>query len=126
MNNQKPKISVTQPTGPIPGSLIRNWRQWKKMGTASNMILRWLKERAPIPFKTLPFPMIFNNKEMSLQHQQYVDQEIKKLLQSQAILAVNHIPTVVSPIGVVPKKNNKFRMIINLRYINIFMEILKF
>ena len=117
---------VTQPQNSIPGSLARHWKEWKKLGTVSNLMLRWIKEGVPIQFRSLPFPTILNNRQMSTQHQQYVDQEIIKLLQSGAISQVNQIPTVVSPIGVVPKKNGKLRMIIDLRYVNTFIQVTKF
>ncbi len=49
---------------------------------------------------------------------QFIDREISELLRAGAIRQCEDIPVCVSPINLVPKKNNSFRLITDLREIN--------
>lgn len=52
-----------------------------------------------------------------------INQEIQKLLDMNVIKEVNHHPNeFISPIFVVPKKNGEYRMILNLKELNEFIE----
>jgi hypothetical protein len=51
---------------------------------------------------------------------------VATLLTTGTILAVNSAPFLVSPLGVVPKAENKFRLILDLCYLNQFLEVRKF
>ncbi len=55
------------------------------------------------------------------QHKGFVNDAIKEMVESGALtrLPRGHRPTVVSPIGVVAKPHSdKFRLVINMRYVN--------
>ena len=57
----------------------------------------------------------------------FVDEAVAELLVAKAIRQVYRTPAVVSPLGVVPKiGSNKFRLIVNLRYVNKAMVIPRF
>ena len=57
----------------------------------------------------------------SLEHQDFVTGAVEEMVKAGAvsILPSGTIPTVISPLGVVPKPNSdKFRLIVNMRYVN--------
>jgi ribonuclease HI len=70
----------------------------------------WLKK--PPPQKHFP------NHNLNQEDELFVDQEILRLIQVGAVKEVKLKPRVISPIGVVPKKNNKKRLIVDLRFVN--------
>ena len=55
---------------------------------------------------------------MSVNHTAFVDFAINSLLHDGAIEKVSHKPHCVSPLGVVPKKDNKLRLVCDLRELN--------
>ena len=59
----------------------------------------------------------------SEQEEQIIDKEIEKLLEMQVITEVQHHPNeFISPIFVVPKKDGDYRMILNLKDLNQYIE----
>ena len=48
----------------------------------------------------------------------FIDSEIQRLLDGGAIKEVFEVPKCISPIGCVPKKSGKWRIILDLRYVN--------
>jgi hypothetical protein len=62
----------------------------------------------------------------SAEYAEFVDGAVATLLTTGTILAVNSAHFLVSPLGVVPKAKNKFRLILDLRYLNQFLEVRKF
>jgi hypothetical protein len=62
------------------------------------------------------------NRPMDAKATAFVDQEVERLLLEGAVRKVTQDEvTVVSPLGVVPKKNDKLRLILDLRYVNSFV-----
>lgn len=91
--------------------------QWSLIN--NRMTKKWALEGAPIPFTRTPPRSFMNNRQMSKTHQNFVEEEIAKLLESGTIKKVTQEETHnTSPIGVVPKKNGKLRMIVDLRAVN--------
>ena len=65
------------------------------------------------------------NKASAMEHKEFVSGAIAEMLEAGALtlLPKGQRPTVVSPIGVVPKpRSEKFRLIINMRYVNNFLS----
>ena len=61
------------------------------------------------------------NAPSALEHKEFVNDAIKEMVEAGALtrLPRGHRPTVVIPIGVVSKPHSdKFRLVINMRYVN--------
>jgi hypothetical protein len=68
-----------------------------------------------------PIAREMQNSHSSLEHQDFVTGAVEEMVKAGAvsILPSGTIPTVISPLGVVPKPNSdKFRLIVNMRYVN--------
>ena len=97
---------------------------WRSV-THDQEILQYVNG-AKIPFVQQPPKQqtIPPNVRMSLTEQKFVDIEIEKLLNKGSIVEISHPPSDgwVSPIFVVPKREkNSFRLILNLRAINVYI-----
>ena len=90
---------------------------WTRIG-ANNQILEWVENGIPIILKDNPGHFVLPNRQLSDNYQSFVDLELCRLLSIGAIETCNYIPQCVSPINVVPKRNNKLRLIIDLRKLN--------
>jgi hypothetical protein len=68
-----------------------------------------------------PAPIESPNTPSAFEHKKFVSGAIKEMVEAGALtrLPRGQRPTVVSPIGVVPKPHSdKFRLVINMRYVN--------
>ena len=98
------------------GRLKNNLDYWRQIGTSS-MILKVLSDGYHLPFVSEPPKVMFKNHLSALAHCDFVENAIVELLQAGSIEEVRKdLITVCSPLGVVPKKNNKFRLILDLRF----------
>ena len=67
------------------------------------------------------------NYQLSYSDEAFVDDEIRQLLKKKAIeKATPNNVTICSPIGVVPKKNGKRRLIVDMRYLNRHVQAPRF
>ena len=81
----------------------------------------WRKE-LPLPFTTLPPVTSITNRTLSQDQVSFIDQEISDLLHEE-------VPHYVSPLQAVPKaagSDRKWRLIIDLRVLNSFLDPPKF
>lgn len=102
-----------------------NIQAWREIG-ASDIVLDWIANGVPINFTKLPDPIHQVNRVKGIHNELFVDAEIKRLLQQGAIEKTENAPRCVLPLKVVPKKNNKKRLILDCRYINSNISIPKF
>ena len=68
-----------------------------------------------------PIAREMKNSKSSLDNHDFVTKAVTEMLEAGAVsvLPSGVIPTVVSPLGVVPKPNSdKHRLIVNVRYVN--------
>lgn len=107
------------------GSLKHHLSEWKNIG-ASQFVLDCISEGVKFSFKGIPPLFSFDNHSLTFSQARFVDKEILALTLSGAIKKVNCAPKCVSPIGCVPKKGNKWRLITDLRAINQYIEAPKF
>ncbi len=63
---------------------------------------------------------VLKNSRSALEHSTFADLALAELLAASAMRHTNVRPAVVSPLGVAPKPNSKdkFRLIVNIRYVN--------
>ncbi|GAQ93302.1 reverse transcriptase [Klebsormidium nitens] len=66
------------------------------------------------------------NHPSAFEHADFVSDAIKTLRATGTILPVSDPPFLVSPLGVVPKAENKLRLILDLRFLNQFLQVPKF
>jgi hypothetical protein len=59
-------------------------------------------------------------------HMAFLRESIQKLVAAKAARKVSKKPICVNPLGVVPKKNGKLRLILDLQHVNRFLVIPKF
>jgi hypothetical protein len=101
-----------------------SFKKWEEQ-VKNPVILQWVKDGANIPFSRLPPPSRSRNRPMTREQEIFVSTEIQKLLQTGKIKETSSA-TCISPIGVVPKKNGKMRMIVDMREINKYINSPKF
>lgn len=83
-------------------------------------VLRWIQHGVRLPLVKEPIRFHLANRLLTVRQKKFVDQEIKLLLASGAISQSIDVPHCVSPVGCVPKKNNDFRLIVDLRDLNCY------
>jgi len=105
-------------------SLSKAGRTWKE-SCHNTLITNWVTEGARIPFTNLPPPFFLKNHPMTAEQETFISQEIEKLLQSGTIMETDQA-TNISPLGAVPKKNGKLRMILDLRLVNNYIQTPRF
>jgi hypothetical protein len=98
---------------------------WERIG-ASKTICSWVKDGVPINFKSVPNNTRLFNPPFSKVHRNFIKSELTRLLLAGAIEKCEHLPKFISPLNVVPKKNNKFRLITNLKMLNGFVDLCTF
>jgi len=91
-------------------SLIPFKEEWKRR-VSNPTVISWISEGAPIPFHRSPRPFHLQNRPTPKVQREFITQEIEKLL-TQGTIKESQQATCISPIGVVPKKNGKMRMIV--------------
>ena len=71
---------------------------------------------------------VMRNARSALEHSDFIDAALAELLETGVVRLSPERPTVVSPLGVVPKPNSKdkLRLIVNMRYVNQAIVVPKF
>ena len=75
----------------------------------------------------MPERKFFGNHVSAIENKSFVFEAIEELLSFGSVIAVTHEQVhVCSTLSVVPKKNNKLRLILDLRYVHGFLSKFKF
>ena len=91
---------------------------WRSIG-ASSYILGVIENDYKLPLACFPAKFFFNNHKSALDNKVCVCETIEQLLLAGSAIEVKrHEVHICSPLGVVPKKNGKLRLILDLRYLN--------
>lgn len=98
---------------------------WKNIG-APSQVLEWIVHGVPLTFVDSSPAFHLDNHKFTPAHTKFVDEELSRLLTSGAIAGSTTRPKCVSPLGVVPKKKNKLRLILDLRQLNSHCVVPKF
>jgi ribonuclease HI len=106
-------------------SLKDHYQEWLSLG-APAPVLQWIKGGVQLPFQSIPCHFQLANRPLSKVQESFVDGEIKALLNTGAISVSKVKPHCVSPIGCVPKKRNKYRLIVDLRQFNGYCRVPSF
>ncbi len=85
--------------------------------------MRWIEEGYDIPCKKQPDSWNQRNRKGAMEHSAFLDGYLPKLVEQGAVQEVKERPWGVSPLNVVPKSTaGKFRLILDLRHLNKFVE----
>jgi len=82
--------------------------------------LWWADPSRPAP------PFQRRNHKGAFAHADFVTRCIAELLTAGAIAEVPTRPKVVNPLNAIPKKNGKFRLLLDLRHVNSYLQVPKF
>ena len=106
-------------------SICDKYQDWVNIGT-NQLVLDWVKNGVKIPFNSIPNNYCEYNRPSTQKHLEFVSQELINLQKTGAISQVNTKPQVISPLHCVPKKGNKLRLILDLRWLNQHITAPKF
>ena len=81
-------------------------------------IIEWISSGVTFSFKQNQHSFDIKNHKLSKAEVAFVDGELNSLLLKGAISKVDYKPHCINPIGCVPKKGKKFRLITDLRQLN--------
>ena len=110
----------------MKGRLKERIAFWQSIG-ASRWVLEVLKDGYCLPFISLPQKAFFRNHCSVVEDEEFVCQEVSKLLSSGAIAEVERDDLMVcNPLGVVRNSAHKPRLIVDLRYVNKHLRSCKF
>ena len=101
----------------MKNNLCSNIENWISLG-ASDTVLTWLRHCVKFPIEGDISSFELPNGRFSIKEEAFLNTEISNLLLLGCIERVTSKPKCVSPISCVPKKNNKFRLVTDLRHIN--------
>jgi hypothetical protein len=119
-------IPISNPDGDPPGSLKSGLPAWNQT-RASNWVLRAIKDGVKFPFTSRPPAFASPNGNLDSEQSAFAWGEVQRLLALGAVQRVSRADiSVLSPVFVVPKKNGKNRLIIDLRFMNSYMKVPKF
>ena len=90
--------------------------EWESI-EASPTVIGWIKNGVELPFQNKPLPFEYRNRHFNKKEQSFLQSEVAGLLEIGVIERDNNA-CHISPINCVPKRNNKFRLVADLRYIN--------
>jgi hypothetical protein len=130
---KKPPTASTKPEKPAPEPFLCNRLRsrlpfWRSVCSSSfvlgiitvGFMLPWAAGGPP------PAPWASANHASAFEHAEFVDTAVASLVTTGAVMRVNEAPFLVSPLGVVSKAENKLRLILDLQYLNQFLELTKF
>jgi hypothetical protein len=118
----------TEPTKSVPEPFRSRLPFWRSVCSSSfvlgiitvGFMLPWAAGGPP------PSPWAAANHASAFEHAEFVDTAVASLVSSGTVLRVAEAPFLVSPLGVVSKAENKLQLILDLRYLNQFLELTKF
>ena len=104
----------------IKGRLKSNIDFWRKIG-ASQFVLDIIENGYAIPFYETPRKAEFSNNASALSHSLFVEESIKELCKLGHVVRMKEKPIVVNPLTVSVNKKGKERLILDLRYVNLYI-----
>ena len=108
----------------VKGRLRSNLPYWQFVLNAPQPVFSIIKQGYILPFVSVPLNKCFKNHESAFTHSEFVSETVSDLLSNGCIRQVPTVPTVCSPLLV--GNSGKKRLVINLRYVNLFLHKEKF
>ena len=99
---------------------------WRSI-RASSFVLSVIESGYKLPFVSIPVKFFFSNHKSAVDNRAFVCEAIEQLLLAGSAVEVKRDQVhVCSPLGVVPKKNGKLRLILDPRFLNKHLAKRKF
>ena len=99
--------------------------KWLNLG-ASGFILSVVHDGYKIPFVALPPPKVSSNNTSALKDSLFVSEAISDLLRTKCVEILDHQPDIVNPLSVSIQPSGKKRLILDFRYVNLYVFKRKF
>ena len=110
----------------VQGRLRERLPFWKDVLQAPLPVVECIEQGYRLPLKHLPPPYVHQNHCSTRTHRDFVEGAVRDLLANCCILKVEKQPVVCSPLSVVSSSTGKQRLVLNLRYLNQYMHVVKF
>jgi hypothetical protein len=125
--NAAAKESSSKPEPYLRHRLRRHVQFWQSFVTSS-FVLGILLTGYMLPWISGPpsEPHRFPNHPSAFEHASFFTDAVSSLAATGTIQPVRDPPFLVSPLGVVPKAEDKLRLILDLRFLNQFLQVTKF
>ena len=107
----------------VKGRLRASIAYWTSVLKAPEPVLSIINQGYILPFASVPEGKWFKNNSLALG---FVTETVTELLANKCVRFVSERPMVCSPLLVVIWSSGKKRLVINLRYINKFLQKFKF
>ena len=112
--------------GSVHGRLRERVSFWREEIKASQYICGIVSSGYRLPFVKFPNPSFQENHRCSKADKEFVALTIAELVVNDCVQKVTGPPLVCSPLQVVAKDEGKRRLVIDLRYVNLFLHKFKF
>ena len=100
----------------VKGRLSKNLKYW-----ADTLQVDSINHQTGLPFVSVPQSKFFANQKSAHENSMFVTETTQDLLDTGCIKKVHERPIVCSPLLVVVNNSGKKRLVINLRYVNLFL-----
>ena len=110
----------------VKGRLREKCEFWESTLQASDTIISIIKQGYVLPLTVVPDSFSKANHESAISETKFVDLALQELLLGGCVVACRMKPLIVSPLMVVCSAKRKKRLVINLKYLNQFVQKEKF
>ena len=107
----------------VKGRLRENIAIWQDVLKAPTPVLDWISKGYVLPLITEPPAYRQANQQSALEYKEFVTEAITDLLNNGCVQRVSTAPHVCSPLSVVHNAEGKKRLVVNLRYVNQFLNM---
>ena len=105
----------------VKGRLKDNFNFWANELQATRPVLDIVQHGYYLPLLKIPDSYSSPNHKSAILNESFVDEAITELLSTQCIRFVSSRPHISSPLLVVESSSGKKRLVINLKYLNLFL-----
>jgi len=110
----------------VQGRLKLSIEFWHGVLKAPPPIIDCIVNGYHLPLKFVPPPYSQQNHKSAKFHSAFVNDAVKKLIANRCVMKVEDKPEMCSPLSVVSNSQGKLCLVLNLRYLNQFLYVLKF
>lgn len=102
------------------GAALKTQSEYWKEIISNRTVVDWIENGVSIPFISgAPQESVYlRNRHFSAKETVFIRSEIKQLCEQKVIVKCSNVPFWVSPINVVPKSDDSYRLILDLRKLN--------
>ena len=115
-----------QSVSSVQGRLRKSSKFWTDELEASPFVIDIITSGYRLPFLALPPAVCARNHRSAFEHASFVEEAIQELVESGCAIGVPTFPVVCSPLQVVVNVKGKRRLVIDLRYVNQYLRLIKF